>query len=228
MTLSQAAQDYLRAIYKQTIANGRSAATIATTTQLAAALNVRPASVTTMVQKLAQASPALVVYHRHQGVELTPAGEAAALRTIRHHRLLETFLVDKLGYDWTEVHDEAERLEHAVTPMLAARLDAVLHNPTHNPHGKPIPTADLTVVAATAVPLATLPCGQTAVLSHVHDEDPDLLRQSERLGLVPGATLTVHQTPTGTAVTVSGMAETAELSPALLAILFVKPMPSGN
>jgi DtxR family Mn-dependent transcriptional regulator len=108
--LTQAIEDYLKAIYEVTYKEGR-----ASTTHLASYLNVTPASVTGMIQKLSQTEPPLVEYQKHHGVILTDAGEKIALETIRHHRLLELFLHRILGYPWDEVHDEADRLEHVIS-----------------------------------------------------------------------------------------------------------------
>jgi len=150
--LSPAVQDYLRAIYK--LARRGPADARVTTSQLAGWLGFRPASVTTMLQKMAAAEPALVEYEKHQGVRLTADGERAAIALVRHHRLLELFLQEKLGYGWDEVHDEADRLEHVVSDELAERIAAVLGNPTHDPHGHAIPGADLTPAPASGTPLS--------------------------------------------------------------------------
>lgn len=186
MKLSQAAQDYLKSIYKLVVRHGR-----ATTTQIAARLNVSPASVTSMVQKMAQADPPLLNYQKHQGVTLTPAGEKAALTVIRQHRLLELFLQQKVGYSWDEVHEEAERLEHVISPEMVKRMAAILDHPRCDPHGQPIPTRDLELSFTTDCPLSELRPGQRAVIRRVDDEDPDLLRYLDKMGLRPNVTLTV-------------------------------------
>jgi len=139
-----AVQDYLRVIYELTAAkceeppSGHVADRVATS-RLAERLDVRPASVTAMMQKMAAADPALVDYHKSHGARLTPAGEAAALDVVRCHRLLETYLHEVFGYDRQEAHDEADRLEHGVGPALAERIAAALGHPTHTPAGDPIP-----------------------------------------------------------------------------------------
>lgn len=129
-------QDYLKTIYKLCEVQGR-----ATTSEIALALDLKPASVTSMVKKLSRVEPALLDYRKHYGVTLTPAGEKAALSIIRHHRILETYLCEKLGYDLDEVHDEAERLEHATSPKMIERMAMILGHPTHDPHGDRIPAA---------------------------------------------------------------------------------------
>ncbi|MCA9973298.1 MAG: metal-dependent transcriptional regulator [Anaerolineales bacterium] len=187
--LSQAVQDYLKAIYTLAQRHGQPVGT----TQLAAHLALTPASVTGMVQKLARQAPPLLRYEKHRGVSLTAEGETAALHIIRRHRLLETLLHDTLGYGWDEVHEEAERLEHALSPALTQRIADVLGNPRHDPHGQPIPTRELQLPPRpAAMALAALPVGETAVLHHVRDEDAAVLRQLAALGLRPGTRLTLQ------------------------------------
>lgn len=148
-----AVQDYLRVIYELTAAecehlpSGQVAERVATS-RLAERLDVRPASVTAMMQKMAAADPALVDYHKSHGARLTAAGEAAALDVVRCHRLLETYLHEVFGYDRQEAHDEADRLEHGVGPALAERIAAALGHPTHTPDGDPIPAMDETRIGA--------------------------------------------------------------------------------
>ena len=126
--LTQSIQDYLKHIFELS-----EDGTPASTNDLAARLGIKPASVTGMIQKLAAAEPKLVDYQKHQGVTLTPAGERAALEVLRHHRLLETWLVQSLGYTWDEVHEEACRLEHVISEDFEERMDAALGHPTHDP-----------------------------------------------------------------------------------------------
>jgi DtxR family Mn-dependent transcriptional regulator len=135
-TLSDAIQDYLRAVYKLG-ADG----TAVSTTALARAMTVSPASASAMVKKLAALS--LAEHEPYRGVTLTPAGERVALEVIRHHRLLELYLAETLGIDVDEVHAEADRLEHSLSEELEARIDEALGFPTHDPHGDPIPNANL-------------------------------------------------------------------------------------
>src|SRR4030095_16772984 len=139
-TLTISIQDYLKNIYELT-ENGE----VATTNALSKKLNISAPSVTGMVQKLASAKPALVEYQKHQGVTLTKDGKKAALEVIRHHRLLEAWLVQTLGYSWDEVHEEAERLEHVISEDFERRIAAAMGHPTRDPHGEPIPTADFTL-----------------------------------------------------------------------------------
>jgi DtxR family Mn-dependent transcriptional regulator len=188
-SLSQSEQDYLKTIFALTQFTN-----LASTNDIAARLNVRPASVTSMVKKLAEASPALVDYQKRQGAKLTSAGRKAALEMIRHHRLLETFLHEKLGYSWDEVHEEAERLEHAISEEMEERMALALGDPTCDPHGAPIPTRELEMPASyskTSTPLSTLQINQNATIQRVPDRDPALLRFFSEHGLVPAAQLTI-------------------------------------
>ena len=179
--LTQTIQDYLKTIYDLSESEGS-----ASTTALAARLGIAPASVTGMIQRLAGINPPLLDYRKHQGVTLTPAGKRAALEVIRHHRLIETYLVETLGYAWDEVHAEADRLEHVISEDFEAKIAAALGNPTRDPHGELIPTVDLTMPADTAISLSALRPPQKAVLVRVRADDPALLRHLESLGLVPG------------------------------------------
>lgn len=182
--LSPAIQDYLRAIYK--VARRNPPGENVTTTQLAERLGVKPASVTVMLQRLATTEPPLLDYHKHQGVQLTVAGEQAALGVVRHHRLLELYLHEKLGYSWDEVHDEADRLEHVISDLLAERMAAALGYPTHDPHGHAIPARDLSMTPSSAVALDQLGVGESARIQYVRDEDANLLRYLAQIGLKPG------------------------------------------
>lgn len=185
-TLTISIQDYLKNIYELT-ENGETASTNA----LAKKLNISAPSVTGMVQKLASAKPALVEYHKHQGVTLTKDGKKAALEVIRHHRLLEAWLVQTLGYSWDEVHEEAERLEHVISEDFERRIAAAMGHPIRDPHGEPIPTEDLKMPLDDSTPLSSLRTNQTAIIQRVKASDPDLLRHLEELGLVPGARIEV-------------------------------------
>jgi len=184
--LTQSIQDYLKHIFELTEEGNP-----ASTNDLATRLGIAPASVTGMVQKLASAEPPLVNYRRHHGVTLTPEGERAALEVLRHHRLLESWLVQSLGYSWDEVHEEACRLEHVISEDFEARMAAALGHPERDPHGDPIPTADLVMPSDEALPLSSLRPTQQAVILRVVGEDPAFLRYLDELGLVPGARLEV-------------------------------------
>ena len=180
--LSNTVEDYLKVIYDQTADDQRVG-----TGQIAEILNVSPASVTDMFQRLASEDPPLLNYVKHQGVALTEDGKKAALETIRHHRLLELFLHKVLGYSWDQVHDEAERLEHVISEEFEERVAAVLGNPQWGLHGKPIPSRNLVMPDLDTSYLRDLRPGQSGLVHSVNDDDPGLLRYLETLGLVPGA-----------------------------------------
>ncbi len=185
-TLTIAEQDYLKHIYELT-SGGESASTNA----LSERLKVKPASVTNMCQKLASTQPALVEYQKHQGVLLTGEGKKAALEVIRHHRLLEAWLVQTLGYTWDEVHEEAERLEHVISEDFERRIAAAMGHPLRDPHGELIPTADLKMPADEATPLSALRPSRAAKIQSVRNAEPGLLRYLENQGLVPGAQIEI-------------------------------------
>jgi len=184
--LSDTVEDYLKVIYDLSSDNQRVG-----TGQIADMLNVSPASVTDMFQRLAGEDPPLLNYVKHQGVALTEDGKKAALETIRHHRLLELFLHEVLGYSWDQVHDEAERLEHVISEEFEERVAAVLGNPQRGLHGKPIPSRKLVMPDLDTCYLRDLRPGQSGLVHSVNDDDPGLLRYLEVLGLVPGASFEV-------------------------------------
>jgi DtxR family Mn-dependent transcriptional regulator len=184
--LSDAIQDYLKEIYKL-----RTDSDKVTTTALAKRLRVSPASVSAMVKKLAALGLAEHVPYR--GVDLTPAGERVALEVVRHHRLLELYLAETLGIAVESVHAEADRLEDVLSDELEARSDSALGYPTHDPHGDPIPDAQLQMQAEPAVrPLSALDAGDEGTVRRVPDDD-ELLPQLSVLGLVPGRRITVKK-----------------------------------
>lgn len=187
-TLTISIQDYLKNIYELT-ENGETASTNA----LARKLNVSAPSVTGMVQKLASAKPALVEYHKHQGVTLTKEGKKAALEVIRHHRLLEAWLVQTLGYSWDEVHEEAERLEHVISEDFERRIATAMGHPVRDPHGELIPTEDLKMPLDDSTPLSSLRPNQTATIQRVKASETKLLRYLEGLGLVPGTQIEIKE-----------------------------------
>jgi DtxR family Mn-dependent transcriptional regulator len=150
-------------------------------------MGVTAASATGMIQRLAAATPPLVTYRKYQGATLTPEGERAALKVIRSHRLLETYLVQVLGYGWDTVHEYACRLEHVISEDFEERIATVLGNPERDPHGELIPTAQLTMPGEDCCPLATLRLPQQAVVRRVEAEAADFLRYLVTVGLVPGA-----------------------------------------
>lgn len=187
-TLTISIQDYLKHIYELT-----ESGEVASTTALAKKLDVSAPSVTGMIQKLASAKPALVEYQKHRGVTLTKEGKKAALEVIRHHRLLEAWLVQTLGYSWAEVHEEAERLEHVISEDFERRIAAAMGHPLRDPHGELIPTADLKMPQEDSTPLSALRPNQTGTVQCVKAADDELLRHLETLGITPGAQIEVKE-----------------------------------
>lgn len=182
--LTQAIEDYLKAIYKLQRRGER-----VTNSAVADEIRVKPASVTSMMKQLAQLK--LVRYTPYRGVELTPGGEKIALEVIRHHRLLELYLSEFLGFPWDRVHEEADRLEHVISPELEERMARVLGDPTEDPHGDPIPTKEGTLEEPTHSRLTEVAPRTRVVVRRVSDSDPAKLRYLAELGLVPNAALEV-------------------------------------
>jgi DtxR family transcriptional regulator, Mn-dependent transcriptional regulator len=194
--LSIAVQDYLKSIYALESEGER-----VTTSALARRMGVSAPSTTAMTKRLAELG--LVERLPYRGVALTDAGRRGALEVLRHHRLLERYLVDRLGLSLDEVHAEAELLEHALSEELEARIDAELGFPTHDPHGDPIPDRNLRVVRGDDRTLLDLEPGTRASISRVPDGDSALLRYLGELGIVPGSHLElVEHAPFGGPVTV--------------------------
>jgi len=186
--ISHAVEDYLKAIYELDEDIGR-----VSTSALAERLAVAPASVTGMLQKLAEERPKLVNYERHRGVSLTAAGRKLALEVIRHHRLIELYLAEALGYAWDRVDAEAEKLEHVISEEFEDKICALLGDPALDPHGDPIPGKDGSVAEPSRLTLSDVHAGQTARVTRVRDDDPALLRYLAELGIVLDATLTIAE-----------------------------------
>jgi DtxR family Mn-dependent transcriptional regulator len=177
---SSTVEDYLKQILLEEQRSGGRVPTGA----LAAALGVTPGSVTTMVKTLADSG--LVDHEPYSGAALTVAGRQLALHVVRRHRLVELFLVRVLGLDWSEVHAEAERLEHAVSERVIDRMDEMLGRPAFDPHGDPIPSATGELASSAGPRLAEIASGARVRIARVADRDPEFLRLLERLGLRPG------------------------------------------
>ena len=182
--LSPPIEDYLKTIYLL-----RERAGAASTTGIAAALEITPASVTGMIKKLAGLK--LVRHTPYQGVDLTKSGEKAALEIVRHHRLLELFLMQALGYTWDEVHAEADVLEHVISEEFEERMAARLGYPTVDPHGDPIPARDGTFTALKERALLAMRPGESAQITHINDTHSEMLRYAASLGLTPARRLTL-------------------------------------
>ena len=185
--ISQAVEDYLKNIYK--LQRRRSESARVTTSLLAERMDVAAASVTNMVKKLAELK--LVRHTPYQGVELTEAGEKIALETIRHHRLLELYLSEALGYPWDEVDAEADRLEHAISEEFEDRIDKALGHPTVGAHGEPIPTKQGDIAPLDYQPLSDLAVGEPAIIRQVSDHNPEMLRYMDELGLKLGTCIEI-------------------------------------
>lgn len=183
--LSPPMEDYLKTIYLLREQHGASAST----TAIAAALHVTPASVTGMVKKLAEMK--LARHTPYQGVERTKAGEKIALEIVRHHRLLELFLIEALGYSWDEVHAEADALEHVISENFEQRMDDWLGNPRVDPHGDPIPHKDGSMTVIQERALLAMQAGESAQITHISDAHSDMLRYAASLGLTPATRLTL-------------------------------------
>ncbi|MGH7672917.1 MAG: metal-dependent transcriptional regulator [Gemmatimonadales bacterium] len=177
-------EDYLKSIYHLTSQGG-----FATTSDIAAMLEIAPPSVSGMMKRLSETG--LIEHVPYRGVQLTPQGRRAALQMIRRHRILEVYLTQQLGYDWGDVHDEAERLEHAVSETLIDRMAGALGDPRYDPHGAPIPTAAGEIEEAELITLADARVGAELVLRQVGDEDAARLRYLAEQGLLPGTRMAV-------------------------------------
>jgi DtxR family Mn-dependent transcriptional regulator len=182
---SHAVEDCLKAIFIL-CQDGKGASTSA----LAERLGISPGAVTKMVKKLAGLR--LAEHSPYRGVMLTAAGEKIALEVIRHHRLLELYLQEALGYTWDQVHSEAERLEHVLSEEMEERIDVLLGRPALDPHGDPIPSREGVVAHRCQTTLSDLPDGHSAIVARVRDSDPELLRYLGQLGLYPGASVCIR------------------------------------
>ncbi len=181
---SEAIEDFLKAVYLLQQEQNR-----VQTSALAEALNITAPSTTEMAKKLAKAN--LVVHEPYRGIRLTAAGERVALEIVRNHRLLELFLVRALGYTWDEVHEEAERLEHAVSERLIHRIAEYLGNPRYDPHGDPIPGPEGELTRRELTPLSQWPQGEKGIVARLRDQAPEMLRYLAEKGLVIGAEVEV-------------------------------------
>lgn len=181
----QAVEDYLKTIYML-----EQEESPVSTSRVASARSVKPGSATSMIQRLSKLN--LVNYEKHYGVTLTESGKEIALEVIRHHRLVELYLIEALGFSWDEVHDEADLLEHVISEKLEERMAAALNYPAFDPHGDPIPSKEGRIIDVRNQLLATVPAGETVSVSRILDNtDSDLLRYLAEIGLLPGTQVTV-------------------------------------
>jgi DtxR family Mn-dependent transcriptional regulator len=181
----QAIEDYLKTIYVLEQEDSP-----VTTSRIASSRSVKPGSATSMIQRLSRLN--LVNYEKHYGVSLTDSGRAIALEVLRHHRLVELYLIEALGFSWDEVHEQADILEHVISEKLEERIAAALNYPDFDPHGDPIPAKDGSMISVATQPLAAIQTGERAVVSRIPDDaDSDLLRYLAELGLRPGTEVLV-------------------------------------
>ena len=198
MMLSAKMEDYLKAIYEISEREGAPVST----SSLAEHMDVTPPTVTSMMEKLEERG--LLIREKYKGVELTPEGETVALEVIRHHRLLETYLAEHLDYDWAEVHEEADRLEHHISEEFERRVAEKLDDPHVDPHGDPIPRDSLEPLQlADDTTLAEHEEGDRVVVKRVRDRDPEELEYLQDIGLVPGTSITIEEVAPIGMITVS-------------------------
>jgi DtxR family Mn-dependent transcriptional regulator len=184
MTLSQSVEDYLKVIYVL-----ESEGSAATTNNIAEMMDVSSASVTNMLKRLAGLN--LIEHKSYKGATLTDAGNKIALEILRHHRLLELYLKEIMGYSWDEVHDEAEKLEHHISEQFEDKIAELLNHPTHDPHGDPIPTKDGVMPEMASLPLAVANVDEQYIVGRVKDQDPEFLRYLEKIGIIPGVKIRI-------------------------------------
>lgn len=177
-------EDYVKAIYKLQEQFGK-----VSTTALAEHLEIKPASVTGMLKKLAELK--LIQYVPYQPIQLSDAGTKIALEVIRHHRLIETFLAEALGVPWDEVHDEAEKWEHVISEDIEDRMAEMLGHPVVDPHGDPIPNRDGSMIERNLVGLHEVAAGDHVEVAQVSDHDPEMLRYIGEVGLYPGTAIEI-------------------------------------
>lgn len=187
MSRSQSVEDYLKAIYK--LESETAPDKGVSTSRLAGKMGVANASVTNMLKRLSEMK--MVNYESYYGTRLTEAGQKIALEIIRHHRLLELYLKEILGYSWDEVHEEAEKLEHHISEQFEDKIAELLNHPTEDPHGDPIPSKDGKMPKIKLKPLHSVPMETPFIVRRVKNQNPELLRYLEKLGLIPGVKVEV-------------------------------------
>jgi DtxR family Mn-dependent transcriptional regulator len=218
--LSRSVEDYLKAVYQLTEREPDAA-----TSDIAQRLGVAPASVTGMIKRMAESG--LLEHEPYRGARLTAQGRQAALAVVRRHRIIEAYLINKLGYDWAGVHDEAERLEHAVSDELIERMAFALGGPRYDPHGAPIPTRDGVIEQPAYLRLADVGEGARVTLRLVGDDDSERLRYLKGIGLLPMVEMQVlDKQPFGGPITLRiGTTDTRDrvIGSELAACLYVEP-----
>ena len=184
--MSEQVENYLKGIYELEDQSGK-----VSTSELSERLGVSSASVTEMIQRLAGES--MVDYTPYKGVALTDEGRREALRIIRKHRLWELFLVEVLKFNWDEIHDEAERLEHIMSRRLEERIDALLGHPRFDPHGHVIPSPDGRITTERHPSLASVPAGSVVTVARVNDSNPEVLQYLSKMGIGLATTIDVRE-----------------------------------
>lgn len=218
--LTAPVEDYLKAIYEL-----ETSGEPAETNAIARLLNIAPASVSGMIRRLAEQG--LITHERYHGARLTTAGRRAALKTLRRHRVIESYLTSALGYSWDRVHDEAERLEHAASDELIDRMAAAIGEPDVDPHGAPIPTREGRLLERSLVTLASMSAGDSARIERVSDKSGDRLRYLAELGIVPGEVVTVvAREPFDGPIALRVGSVNKTIGAALAAQILVSPTPS--
>ena len=216
---SHAVQDYAKAIYALETREGAAVSTNA----LAERLDVSPASASAMVKRLDGLG--LVSHEPYRGVRLTPKGVRVALEVLRHHRLLELYLAEELGMPWDRVHKEAEVLEHVLSEEVEALIAAKLGDPTHDPHGDPIPTPDGRIDEGDTRALDELEPGESATFARVSDQDPDMLRYLSDRGIAPGVVVDMlGREPFGGPIRVRAQGDEHALGSQLARAMRVEPV----
>lgn len=216
--ITQAVQDYLKVIYKIGVGGDK-----VTTNAIAERLDVSQASVTGMIKKLAELK--LIKHTPYYGVQLTGSGEKIALEIIRHHRLLELYLAEALGFTWDRVHDEAEKLEHVISEEFEDKMAEFLGNPRTDPHGAPIPTKDGIIEEREVVPLTIAKGGETVKIMQVSDRDSEMLRYLGSIGIYPDVELDViEKAPFDGPLLVSIDGDKYHLGPAVTNNILVMPV----
>jgi len=185
--LSLTEENYLKAIYHLSQDGTRGVST----SEISEAMQTKAASVTDMIKRLS--SKGLVSYEKYHGVEISKQGKADALEVIRKHRLWETFLVNKLGFDWSDIHEVAEQLEHIQSPLLIEKLDVFLGHPSHDPHGHPIPDKHGKIVAEKNQPLSLVEKGRQGKVRSVTDSSSSFLQYLDKVGIHIGSVLLVQE-----------------------------------
>jgi len=186
---SPSIEDYLKAVYKL---EEREGSPPVSTGDVAQAMEVSPASASNMIKRLDELG--FLTYEAYEGATLTGPGRTIALEVLRHHRLLELYLKEVMGFSWDEIHEEAEILEHHISERFESRIEEMLDHPERDPHGHPIPARDGSVDDLPTRSLADLTEKEAALIDHIADEDGELLDLLEQRGLLPGATVEVVET----------------------------------